>query len=69
MFVGTLGVIEMAAQMGLIDLKGAFEPVNQTDFWISHKLFLSDSPCFSSAEKLYQTETAEGPLARVQFER
>ena len=36
--VGTVGVLELAAEMGLIDLKGAFERVKQTDFWISHKL-------------------------------
>ncbi len=31
-------MLELAAEMGLIDLKGAFERVKQTDFWISHKL-------------------------------
>jgi predicted nucleic acid-binding protein len=36
--VGTVGVQELAAEMGLIELKGAFERVKQTDFWISHKL-------------------------------
>jgi predicted nucleic acid-binding protein len=36
--VGTIGVLELAAEIGLIDLKGAFERVKQTDFWISHKL-------------------------------
>ena len=36
--VGTVGVLELAAEMGFIDLKGAFERVKQTDFWISHKL-------------------------------
>jgi len=36
--VGTVGVLELAAEMGLIELKGAFERVKQTDFWISHKL-------------------------------
>jgi predicted nucleic acid-binding protein len=36
--VGTIGVLELAAEMGLIDLKGAFARVKQTDFWISHKL-------------------------------
>ncbi len=36
--VGTVGVLELAAEMGLIELKKAFERVRQTDFWISHKL-------------------------------
>jgi predicted nucleic acid-binding protein len=36
--VGTIGVLELAAELGLIDLKEAFEEVNQSDFWISHKL-------------------------------
>ncbi len=36
--VGTVGVLELAAEIGLIELKGAFERVKQTDFWISHKL-------------------------------
>jgi len=36
--VGTVGALELAAEMGLVDLKGAFARVKQTDFWISHKL-------------------------------
>jgi predicted nucleic acid-binding protein len=36
--VGTVGVLELAAEIGLIDLAKAFERVKQTDFWISHKL-------------------------------
>lgn len=36
--VGTVGVLELAAEMGLIDLKEAFERVKPTDFWISHTL-------------------------------
>jgi predicted nucleic acid-binding protein len=36
--VGTVGVLELAAEMGFIDLKEAFERVKQTDFWISRKL-------------------------------
>jgi hypothetical protein len=31
-------VLELAAEMRLVDLKGAFARVKQTDFWISHKL-------------------------------
>lgn len=37
-FTGTIGVLELAADMGLLDLQEAFERVKQTDFWISHRL-------------------------------
>jgi predicted nucleic acid-binding protein len=36
--VGTVGVLELAAEIGLLDLKEAFARIKQTDFWISHKL-------------------------------
>ena len=36
--VGTIGVMELAAKLGLIELDRAFEHVKQTDFWISHRL-------------------------------
>ncbi len=36
--VGTVGVLELAAEMGLVDLEEAFAQMKQTDFWISHKL-------------------------------
>lgn len=35
---GTIGVLELAADRGLLDLSDAFDRVKQTDFWISHKL-------------------------------
>lgn len=35
---GTIGVIELAAEQGLLDLHDAFARVKQTDFWISHQL-------------------------------
>ncbi|MGB7161454.1 MAG: DUF3368 domain-containing protein [Tepidisphaeraceae bacterium] len=35
---GTVGVLELAAQAGLLDLADTFERVKQTDFWISHTL-------------------------------
>ncbi|HAK93974.1 MAG TPA: DUF3368 domain-containing protein [Planctomycetes bacterium] len=37
-FTGTIGVLELAAERGLLDLKDAFERIKQTDFWISHDL-------------------------------
>jgi predicted nucleic acid-binding protein len=35
---GTIGVLELAADRGLLDLPEAFERVKGTDFWISHQL-------------------------------
>ena len=37
-FTGTIGVIELAADRGLLDLQVAFGLVKKTDFWISHEL-------------------------------
>jgi predicted nucleic acid-binding protein len=37
-FTGTIGVLELAADEGLLNLKDAFEQVKNTDFWISNKL-------------------------------
>jgi predicted nucleic acid-binding protein len=36
--VGTVGVLELAAEMDLINLEEGFERVKRTDFWISHTL-------------------------------
>ena len=36
--VGTIGVLELAAQLQLVNLEETFERVKQTDFWISHTL-------------------------------
>jgi len=35
---GTIGVIELAAERGMLDLHGTFESVKRTNFWISHQL-------------------------------
>lgn len=35
---GTIGVLELAAQRGLLDLSDAFHQIKATDFWISHRL-------------------------------
>ena len=37
-FAGTIGVLELAAEKGLLDLQDAFASVKKTDFWISHDL-------------------------------
>ena len=36
--IGTVRILERAAEERLLDLKDAFQLVKQTDFWISHKL-------------------------------
>ncbi|MBW3543608.1 MAG: DUF3368 domain-containing protein [Planctomycetes bacterium] len=35
---GTIGVLELAAHRGLIDLRDAFERITKTDFWVSREL-------------------------------
>lgn len=35
---GTIGVLELAADRGLVELSDAFERIKKTDFWISNAL-------------------------------
>jgi predicted nucleic acid-binding protein len=35
--IGTVGILEAAAERGLLDLEQAFHKVKQTDFWVSPK--------------------------------
>jgi predicted nucleic acid-binding protein len=37
-FTGTIGVLELAADQGLLELQDAFARVKRTDFWISPEL-------------------------------
>ena len=37
-FTGTIGILERAADKGLLDLKDAFDRIKGTDFWISDEL-------------------------------
>jgi len=37
-FAGMVGVLELAADQGLLDLQDAFARVKKTDFWIAHDL-------------------------------
>jgi predicted nucleic acid-binding protein len=37
-FTGTIGVLELAAEQGLLDLEDAFARVKKTDFWVSPEL-------------------------------
>jgi predicted nucleic acid-binding protein len=35
--IGTIGVLELSAERGLLDLADAFDKVKRTDFWVSPK--------------------------------
>jgi predicted nucleic acid-binding protein len=37
-FTGAIGVLELAADQGLLDLRDVFARVKKTDYWISHEL-------------------------------
>ena len=37
-FAGTIGVLELAADQDLLDLRQAFESLKKTDFWVSRAL-------------------------------
>jgi predicted nucleic acid-binding protein len=37
-FAGTIGVLERAADQGLLDLAEAFDRIKGTNFWVSHTL-------------------------------
>jgi predicted nucleic acid-binding protein len=37
-FTGTIGVLELGAEAGLLNLEAAFDAVKRTDFWISPRL-------------------------------
>lgn len=56
--VGTVGVLELAAEMGLIDLKTAFAQIKQTDFWISHALLNERLALFFSASNPHNSNRA-----------
>lgn len=59
--VGTVGVLELAADTGLIDLRQAFEEVKKTDFWVSPK-FLDERLA------LFQQRKQAQELARTRQE-
>lgn len=48
---GTIGVLELAATRGLLDLAIAFDRLKQTDFWISHDLLDARLSRFLSSRK------------------
>ncbi|MCD4727662.1 MAG: hypothetical protein K8R46_08370 [Pirellulales bacterium] len=48
---GTIGVIELSAEQGLLDLHDAFARVKQTDFWISHQLLDERLKIYSARRK------------------
>jgi predicted nucleic acid-binding protein len=57
--VGTIGVLEVAADRGLIDLGDAFRKVKGTDFWVS-PAFLDERLASFLARKQARELTPEG---------
>jgi predicted nucleic acid-binding protein len=56
--VGTIGVLELAAEMGLIELEHTFEKVKQTDFWLAPN-FLDERLARFRNQKRERADTAE----------
>lgn len=54
---GTIGILERAAEGGLLDLGDAFERIKKTDFWISARLLDAELEKFRR-----QQRTAEDKL-------
>jgi predicted nucleic acid-binding protein len=54
--VGTIGVLELAAELGLIDLKAAFEQVKETTSGSGTSCSTSDLPAFSGAISPHKTD-------------
>jgi predicted nucleic acid-binding protein len=48
---GTIGVLELAATQGLLNLQQAFEKIKQSDFWISHELLDERLNLFMKTQK------------------
>jgi predicted nucleic acid-binding protein len=63
--VGTLGVLEIAAEEKLTDLAQAFEDLKKTDFWVSQKLLDNRLALFRERERRQQQETAERERGRA----
>lgn len=61
--VGTIGVLEIAAQNQLIDLGRAFEAVKRTDFWVSPKFLDERLSLFRKHELDRKVEHAQEPPA------
>lgn len=49
--VGTLGVLEIAAERGLVDLAQVFAELKETDFWVSAKLLDTRLALFLDRER------------------
>jgi len=59
--VGTIGVLEIAAQKQFIDLGRAFEAVKQTDFWVSLKFLDERLALFQKHELERKAEHSQEP--------
>ena len=59
--VGTIGVLEAAAERGLIDLAQAFAKVKKTDFWVRPS-FLDERPALFLERKQARESTESNSL-------
>jgi len=48
---GTIGILERAAEGGLLDLSDAFARIKRTDFWISHRLLDAELDKFHQQQR------------------
>ena len=53
--IGTVGVLELAADRKILDLADAFEKVKQTDFWVSPKFLDERLALFRQREEKSET--------------
>jgi predicted nucleic acid-binding protein len=63
--IGTIGVLEAAAEMGLIELEQAFEKVKQTDFWLAPTFLDERLARFREREQVRAEAAGRGAPART----
>jgi predicted nucleic acid-binding protein len=59
--IGTVGILEAAAERGLLDLEQAFEKVKQTDFWVRPKFLDERLALYRARELRREQKQARGP--------
>lgn len=59
--IGTIGILERAAQQGLIDLDAAFAKIRETDFYVSEKLLAEAASRFHERQKAKTSNSTTTP--------
>jgi predicted nucleic acid-binding protein len=59
--IGTVGILEAAAERGLLDLEQAFEEVKQTDFWLKPGFLDERLSLYRARELAREQERNRGP--------